>query len=387
MGQEEIALTLVGLIYEAAVDPAKWPLFLEKFADALRGTVTAFVVYDTQLGDGNIAATTRVDPMRQRSYDEHYIKLDMWGISGKHLLTQGSVRLGQELCPNDLLVKSEFYNDFLKPMNVFHEVCGVVVSQRNAVSFISSMRPKKAGSFGEEELRLFRAVMPHLQRAVQLHSRIAELQAEAVTAVGALNHLHIGLIRLDRDSRVLAMNAAATAIVGLRDGLTVTHEGLCASQADETRHLRALVSSAAWTSEGRGFGAGGAMPISRPSLKRPFAALVSPAPATGLQLSGAQCAAVVLVTDPEAAIESSEEILKRLFGLTDREAQIAGLLVQGRDLRGICDDLSIRSNTARTHLRHLFEKLGVRRQSELVSLLLRTVGALRAVQSANQTSS
>jgi DNA-binding CsgD family transcriptional regulator len=88
----------------------------------------------------------------------------------------------------------------------------------------------------------------------------------------------------------------------------------------------------------------------------------------------------VFVTDPEAAIESDEEILKRLFGLTASEARIASLLVQGRDLNEICGKLSIRRTTARTHLRHLFEKLGVRRQGELISLLLRTVGAVRVIQ-------
>ena len=68
------------------------------------------------------------------------------------------------------------------------------------------------------------------------------------------------------------------------------------------------------------------------------------------------------------------------FGLTASEARIASLLVQGRDLNEICGKLSIRRTTARTHLRHLFEKLGVRRQGELISLLLRTVGAVRVIQ-------
>jgi DNA-binding CsgD family transcriptional regulator len=57
------------------------------------------------------------------------------------------------------------------------------------------------------------------------------------------------------------------------------------------------------------------------------------------------------------------------------------LLAQGHNLSEVCGELSIRRTTARTHLRHLFEKLGVRRQRELISPLLRTVGAVRAIQS------
>jgi DNA-binding CsgD family transcriptional regulator/PAS domain-containing protein len=380
MGQEEITLGLIGLIYDAAGDPAKWPAFLEKFAEAMRGTATSIIVYDAQRKDGNMATSVHFDPVWHQKYEEYYVKADLWGIHGDRLLTQGSVRLGQELCPNELLAKSEFCNDFLKPMNTFHEICGVVVRRGSALSVFSSLKSKSAGPFGEEEARLFRTLMPHLQRGLQLHRRVVGLETDALTATSTLDHLHIGLIRLDRDGRVLAMNRAAQRIIAQRDGLTATRDGLQAVRADETRRLRIFISEASLRSEGMGFGSGGALPISRPSLKRPLSVLVSPAPSTGLQLPGVHGTAVVFVTDPEAAIESDEEILKRLFGLTASEARIASLLVQGRDLNEICGKLSIRRTTARTHLRHLFEKLGVRRQGELISLLLRTVGAVRVIQ-------
>jgi DNA-binding CsgD family transcriptional regulator/PAS domain-containing protein len=380
MGQEEITLNLIGLIYDAAGDPAKWPTFLDKFADALRGTATAFISYDAQLKKGNIAASARTDPTWQKQYDEHYVKLDLWGIRGRSLLTHESVRLGQELCPNELLAQSEFCNDFLEPMNTFHEICGAVITQGNMISSIASLRSKAAGPFGEAERRLFQNLMPHLQRAVQLHRRIVRLETDALTAADTLDHLYIGLIRLNRDGRVLTMNRAAEKIIGQRDGLIVARDGLHAARTGETRRLRILVAEASLRSAGIGFGSGGAIPISRPSLKRPLSVLVSPAPATGMQLPGAVGTAVVFVTDPEAAVESDVETLKHQFALTTSEARMASLLVQGRHLNEVCEELSIRRTTARTHLRHLFEKLGVRRQGELISLLLRTVGAVRVIQ-------
>ncbi|MBC7924736.1 MAG: hypothetical protein H7039_03690 [Bryobacteraceae bacterium] len=57
--------------------------------------------------------------------------------------------------------------------------------------------------------------------------------------------------------------------------------------------------------------------------------------------------------------------------LTRTEAHFAELLVSGRSIQEICSSLSIRTTTARTHLRHLFEKTGTRRQPELVAALLR----------------
>jgi len=56
------------------------------------------------------------------------------------------------------------------------------------------------------------------------------------------------------------------------------------------------------------------------------------------------------------------------------EACLANLLMQGKALDECCRLLDIRRSTARTHLQHLFEKVGVQRQSELVSLLLKSIG-------------
>jgi len=48
--------------------------------------------------------------------------------------------------------------------------------------------------------------------------------------------------------------------------------------------------------------------------------------------------------------------------------------MEGKALDECCKILDIRRSTARTHLQHLFEKVGVQRQSELVSLLLKSIG-------------
>jgi DNA-binding CsgD family transcriptional regulator len=60
------------------------------------------------------------------------------------------------------------------------------------------------------------------------------------------------------------------------------------------------------------------------------------------------------------------------------EACLANLLMQGKALDECCSLLGIRRSTARTHLQHLFEKVGVQRQSELVSLLLKSIGLVGA---------
>ena len=57
-------------------------------------------------------------------------------------------------------------------------------------------------------------------------------------------------------------------------------------------------------------------------------------------------------------------------GLSERETDVFVLLAQGRSRRFICDELFIADGTASTHIRHVYEKLGVHSKQELLSLVL-----------------
>jgi DNA-binding CsgD family transcriptional regulator len=59
------------------------------------------------------------------------------------------------------------------------------------------------------------------------------------------------------------------------------------------------------------------------------------------------------------------------------EAQLASVLIDGQDLNAACGKMGISRATARTHLASLFSKLGVRKQGELIALLLRGQAGLR----------
>jgi len=56
-------------------------------------------------------------------------------------------------------------------------------------------------------------------------------------------------------------------------------------------------------------------------------------------------------------------------GLTEREVQVAELIVQGRSNRAIATSLCISQDTVKTHCRHLFGKLGINRRTDFLPLL------------------
>jgi DNA-binding CsgD family transcriptional regulator len=164
-------------------------------------------------------------------------------------------------------------------------------------------------------------------------------------------------------------NKEATAILARADGLAIQNKCLRAANPSENANLQLLIQATAAASEGRTARSGGPLKVSRPSLARSFAVLV--APIRMERIFARQPAAVVFVTDPERQTETPPEFLKRLYGLTTREAALAALLLQGIDLKEAAAQLGTSMNTARTHLRLIFEKTDTHRQSELIHLLLR----------------
>jgi DNA-binding CsgD family transcriptional regulator len=62
-------------------------------------------------------------------------------------------------------------------------------------------------------------------------------------------------------------------------------------------------------------------------------------------------------------------------GLTGTERSIAALIAQGQTNRDIAAALFVTQNTVQTHVRHIFQKLGVRSRTQLAALLLSSTAA------------
>ena len=63
------------------------------------------------------------------------------------------------------------------------------------------------------------------------------------------------------------------------------------------------------------------------------------------------------------------EVLARAYGLTTRELEILGQLARGRDGKFIEQELVLSYNTVKTHIKHIYQKLGVHSRQELLDLI------------------
>lgn len=182
--------------------------------------------------------------------------------------------------------------------------------------------------------------------------------------VGLLDELMEALpdaaILVGADMRVLAVNTRATGLLAQADGLCTASGLLRAGFVAESEALRRAVAGPAGAAEeAHGFVA------RRPSGK----------PALQIRVrrirAGQSGWRLILVHDPEQDPDISEAMLCRLHGLTRAESAVAARISRCMSVEEVAASLSISVMTARSHLKHAFAKLGVSRQAELVSHVLR----------------
>jgi DNA-binding CsgD family transcriptional regulator len=197
-----------------------------------------------------------------------------------------------------------------------------------------------------------------------------------VAGFEALDLVNIGVVVADVSGRLLLANQVAQQVLKARDGISITPRGVLQASGACGTAFSALLRQFA-TPGPRGMEGGGTvLAVRRSSGKRPLTLLVRPVDAASqADLAGPKI--LIFVLDPDVPVQSAESELRQLYGLTSTEALLANLLMEGKTLDECCEVLDIRRSTARTHLQHLFEKVGVQRQSELVSLLLKSIGLIR----------
>jgi DNA-binding NarL/FixJ family response regulator len=217
--------------------------------------------------------------------------------------------------------------------------------------------------------RCFHRLAVHLERACVLgHAKECDALTRAVL-LDALAHKADGILLLDFQGMVVFMNDGAGIVMSADDGLRLARGSFITRRGPETRKLRGLVGNAVAASILMGERLGGHMLITRPSGRRPYVLRVMPAPQVERFLAHRAVACVIFIQDLARTNLPSRESLLAVFGLTEREADLAIELVRCTGLRHAAVAAGMAVNTARNHLQSIFRKTATASQADVVRLL------------------
>lgn len=166
-----------------------------------------------------------------------------------------------------------------------------------------------------------------------------------------------GLIVTDAAARILYMNRSARALVA-RGSLSTSGGCLGTGVAHETQKLQALVAACIKGPESRAhFRTSGQIFVTVTTVGAPA------------RSAGPRCVAIFL-RDVDQVPGPSLRSVTAYFGLTPAEARLAQEITKGDGVARCARRLGTRVTTARSHLKHIFEKTHTKRQAHLVRLLL-----------------
>lgn len=186
--------------------------------------------------------------------------------------------------------------------------------------------------------------------------------------VTALDSIAVGVIAVDRNSRLIHCNVYAREILQQGSCLGIAGGLLTCPQPTDAAHLRFAVTRCLDKE------------TSAPAVFRLYdhrlAEFIEVAIMPCGRATDAQQYAAIYVRSPDPHHAVSDTLLADLYGLTRAERQIASLLAQEGSVTVAAKVRGVSPSTARTHLRSLLRKTGARRQVDLVQRLSTGLGGM-----------
>ncbi|MCG2582559.1 MAG: helix-turn-helix transcriptional regulator [Marinobacter sp.] len=246
---------------------------------------------------------------------------------------------------------------------------GMLVTRENGTNVVfMANRHREFGPYSDDELLQMNLLAPHIENAVALHLKLYETRSDNENLAMALNHVKKPLVVFNALGNMAQANNAALALLENSKSLSITNEQRLQSPDSRiTRKLHdAITTCIVHSHKGR---------LSPQTVfvstgHERIAICLTPLIADSAENNGALAELFCFDT----SLEPDQERLQTLFYCTPAEASIATELIQGLSASEIAEKKQISIHTARQHIKNLLAKNGYRKQTELVSMLVRALG-------------
>ncbi len=369
---------LVGLIYDTVSAPQRWRAVLDQIAGRLGAQAAALISLDSRDSRADIAVSTGVlDGAALDSYARDFGRLDPAPAAFARLPV-GIAGATDRLFSPEMRARDPFLNEFLRPRGI-EECLGAPVLRDEARSAqIGIQRGRDRDPFGNGDAGALERLLPHIQRALQLHRQFAALSNVATTLAALVDDLPSGLLVLNADGIVVHANRTAQAVTARNDGIAIDGAGrVVLASADDATRLAGLVANVLHRDAP---GAGGMLRVRRKHGRVAYTVLVTPQPRQlGIDASAADEAlhgAMVMIHDPDRLLQVPLAMMRTVFDLTGREAELTAALCGGISPAQFAAQAGVSLNTVRFHLKSVYAKTGTRGQTDLVRTILATLASL-----------
>lgn len=360
---------LIGSIYDAVIDPARWHGVIDEIRRRYNFEIAMLSAISLSSGTSLIHVSANVPEEYERSvlgYDSDIVEL--WGGPAQiaKLMVEEPILTTEVLDPAKWEV-NRFYREWCRPQGLEDQVVIQLSIDNSMVANLGLGRHVSKLPVTRDEMSDLRIIAPHLRRAVLISHLLDGATSRADTFEAALSAMISGAVIVDGDMRILHANAAGRAMLDAGDPIRSVAGKLELPVELVAGQLEAAVRATTGPESelrrrGMGIptrrGDGTALVIHVLPLKRR-------SNRSGLQPAAA---AAVFVSETGARAPLPIDAVSMLFELTPAEARVFELLSAGQSSRQIAEALSVAETTVKTHLGSLYSKTNTHRRAELVRL-------------------
>ena len=359
--------------YEATIDPSHWDYVVTMIAKLTQSKLAYLYYINKEMNFASTIAQYGLHGSQGDDIGEQCNSLD-------HLFcAKNSGACENPKCTqffpgsNGIMpVDSDLYLNWMEPLGIFHVGGAQFIDSDTHKAGIAILRGEESGGWSDGEIRVMDEILPHLKRALNIHSEFTHLRLKQDALLMGLDRLVIGLILYDRNAKPVYINPTARAIIKQHPALQVLEDDLVLTNPDDEKNLRKTIIDAAEIDPEDSWKQSVAIGITHPDVESPLPLLVTPMHAhlitSDLDYEGAKVA--VFLSDPNLQQPISIDSLVSVYNLTPSEAQVAISLANGHSIDEIANRSNHSAHTIRSQLKSVFRKTGVSRQSELIKLLL-----------------
>lgn len=290
------------------------------------------------------------------------------------MLPRGVPVLGRAFYSDVEFQKSRMYQQASKPWGLHSEGMCVLSRETTHGRAVGFVRHKNQPEIDTELLSIVALLGQHLQRAMSLQRRINKLEEMVIQSTNVLDLIQFGVLLYGSDRKLMHANSAAQHILDNEDGICLRTGELTIGNREADAHVLQLLDAVFQPNASPEKLSGGIVTIPRLSRARPYSLIVVPMMASKVKIENTSVA--VFLFDPDARKTTAIDLFVASYGLTRSEAQLAHALASGEMLETIAAKRGVTRNTVKTQLHSIFAKTSTSRQSELVSLLLRSVAGI-----------
>lgn len=368
-GEQRVSVeALLGNLYDAVLEPTGFQVFIDAMVPCFQLKAVTMIIRNIKTEEMRGLWLSGIGVEWVNSYALEYGSEDMLAAHIRDAPIAHFYASNLDLQGPATFSDTRFYKEWIVPQGIAYAAGAIILQEGNWLTQLILQRGPNDPEFSRRDIESFNALVPHIQRAIQIRQRMADLEVTRNFLVGGLDVLAMPTFLFDEFGKVAHSNESALFLLKGSKDLSLVNGHLQCNDDPTNRKLGTELANALRASRGEGSVLNNAVLLQRTN-QLPLMLMVAP-----LKLSGGDKrthgGALLFAFEPEKTPTVTVGLVKQLFELTEAEASLAVALCGGSSLEDVACDRGTSINTIKSQLKSVFIKTGTRRQSELVSLIL-----------------